>query len=55
MADQVVFSEEVIQSIFGHEAAEDENIDRLKAYYFKSPVYQKVQANVALCSAPRSN
>ncbi|HEY6267991.1 MAG TPA: hypothetical protein VIX11_06825 [Candidatus Acidoferrum sp.] len=48
MTEQVKFTEEIIQSIFGHEAAEDEDIERLKAYYFKSPVYEKVRANVAL-------
>ena len=30
------FTENVIAELFGHEAAEDENIDRLKAYYLKS-------------------
>lgn len=42
------FTEENIQSVFGHEAAESENIDRLKAYYFKSRVYNKVITDLPL-------
>ena len=30
------FSEVEIQQLFGHEAAEDENRDRLREYYFKT-------------------
>ncbi|MGP0171593.1 P-loop ATPase, Sll1717 family [Pseudomonas sp. NCHU5208] len=36
------FTEENIAALFGHEAAEDEDIDRLKAYYFKGKVYSQV-------------
>lgn len=36
------FSEENIAELFGHEAAEDENIERLKSYYFKNNVYNQV-------------
>lgn len=36
------FTEENIAALFGHEAAEDEDIDRLKGYYFKSDVYAQV-------------
>ncbi|MDP1657550.1 MAG: hypothetical protein Q8K91_05400 [Hylemonella sp.] len=36
------FSETNIAQLFGHEAAEDEDIDRLKAYYFKSNVFGQV-------------
>lgn len=39
---QVSFSEQDIQSLFGHEAAEDENIKRLKQYYFKTATYKQV-------------
>lgn len=42
------FSEEVIQSIFGHEAAEDEKPERLKQYYFKSRIFEKVTAPLSL-------
>ncbi|MCB9857576.1 MAG: hypothetical protein H6818_17985 [Phycisphaerales bacterium] len=36
------FSELEIQRLFGHEAAEDEEPDRLREYYFKSAVYEQV-------------
>ncbi|CCU71301.1 P-loop ATPase, Sll1717 family [Thalassolituus oleivorans] len=36
------FTEENIAEIFGHEAAEDEDINRLRAYYFKGKVYSQV-------------
>lgn len=36
------FTEEAIASLFGHEAAEDEDIERLKSYYLKSAVYEQV-------------
>ena len=36
------FSEETIASLFGHEAAEDENIDILRRYYLKSRVYSQI-------------
>jgi len=38
----VNFSEENIAAIFGHEAAEDEDIDRLRSYYFKGKVYSQM-------------
>jgi hypothetical protein len=47
MAD-IVFSEETIQRIFGHEAAEDEEFDRLREYYFKSKTYEKIKADLPL-------
>ena len=31
------FTEENIAALFGHEAAEDEDIERLKSYYFVDP------------------
>ena len=36
------FSEENIAALFGHEAAEDEDIERLKGYYFKGNVYGQI-------------
>ena len=45
---QLVFSEEQIQRLFGHEAAEDENLERLREYYFKSSVYDQVITDLNL-------
>jgi len=42
------FSEQEIQQIFGSEAAEDENIDRLRSYYFKSKTYEEVNSDLPL-------
>jgi hypothetical protein len=42
------FTDDVIQRIFGHEAAEDEESDRLKQYYFKSKIYEKVAVDLPL-------
>lgn len=42
------FSELNIQRLFGQEAAESEEIDRLKEYYFKSKVYSKVIVDLPL-------
>ncbi len=36
------YTEENIAALFGHEAAEDEDIERLKNYYLKSAVYDQV-------------
>lgn len=36
------FKEENIAALFGHEAAEDEDIERLKSYYLKGAVYEQV-------------
>lgn len=44
----ITLTEETIQSIFGHEAAEDEKPQRLKEYYFKNDIYGRVTANVPL-------
>ena len=48
MAPELKFTEEEIQKIFGHEAAEDEQIERLKQYYFKSAIFEKVAADLPL-------
>ena len=42
------FSEENIQKIFGHEAAEDERPERLREYYFKGSAYTSIRANLPL-------
>lgn len=44
----ITFSETEIQNLFGHEAAEDEDIDRLKGYYFKSDIYDRVVNDLPL-------
>lgn len=36
------FTEENIAALFGHEAAEDEDIERLKSYYLKGSIYEQV-------------
>lgn len=36
------YTEETIAKLFGHEAAEDEDIERLRGYYFKSNVFKQV-------------
>jgi len=42
------FTEENIAALFGHEAAEDEDIDRLKGYYFKGNVFEQVANELPL-------
>lgn len=44
----VIFSEDAIQRLFGHEAAEDEEIERLREYYFKSDTYDQVVTDLPL-------
>ena len=39
---QVTFSEPDIQALFGHEAAEDETLERLRQYYFKTATYNQI-------------
>lgn len=45
---QVKFDEETIRAIFGHEAAEDEDIDRLKRYYVKTDIYNAIKSSIPL-------
>lgn len=45
---ELEFNEDTIREIFGHEAAEDETIERLKAYYLKTDVYHSMKSNIAL-------
>ena len=42
------FNEDNIRRLFGHEAAEDESIDRLKEYYLKTDIYSSLKSNVPL-------
>ncbi|MGL4768183.1 MAG: P-loop ATPase, Sll1717 family [Formosimonas sp.] len=42
------FTEEILQKLFGHEAAEDEDPARLREYYFKGKVYEQVVADLPL-------
>ena len=44
----LAFSEQEIQALFGHEAAENESIDRLQQYYFKNNTYKQVVADLPL-------
>ena len=43
-----IFTESNIRSLFGSEAAEDEDIDRLKEYYFKSDTYDHIHNDLPL-------
>jgi hypothetical protein len=42
------FTEEDIRKLFGSEAAEDENPNRLRTYFFKAPLYEQVISNIPL-------
>jgi len=42
------FTEENIQRLFGNEAGESESIERLKEYYFKTPIFDQVASNLPL-------
>ena len=42
------FTEPEIQALFGHEAAEDEDPERLHHYYFKTSTYDQVATDLAL-------
>lgn len=42
------FSEYELQKLFGHEAAEDEEPERLKEYYFKSKAYAQIVNDLPL-------
>lgn len=44
----IVFNEETIRKIFGHEAAEDEDRERLREYYLKSSTYEQATANLPI-------
>jgi len=44
----LTFDDSTNRKIFGHEAAEDEDILRLKEYYFKSKTYERLSADMPL-------
>lgn len=44
----MIFSEENIANLFGHEAAEDEQIERLRNYYFKGNTFDEVANDLPL-------
>lgn len=48
MNNSIEFNEETIRSIFGHEAAEDENPARLKQYYLKTDIYNRIKSDISL-------
>ncbi len=45
---QLSFSEEELQQLFGHEAAEDEEPQRLREYYFKTSIYDQIANDLPL-------
>lgn len=48
MSEVTKFTDEIIQAIFGHEAAENEDVSRLKDYYFKNNVYDSIISDIPL-------
>ncbi len=44
----IEFNEDTIRAIFGHEAAEDETIERLKSYYLKTNIYNSMKSQISL-------
>ncbi len=42
------FNEETIRDIFGHEAAEDEELEKLKKYFIKTDVYKSLRSPIPL-------
>ena len=44
----LTFSETEIQALFGHEAAEDEDPQRLRSYYFKTATYDEIANDLQL-------
>lgn len=47
-APKLEFTEDTIRAIFGHEAAEDETIERLKSYYLKTNIYNSMKSKIPL-------
>jgi hypothetical protein len=45
---KMAFDDNTIRCLFGHEAAEDESIDRLKQYYLKSEIYDSMKSRIPL-------
>lgn len=48
MTKELIFTEENIHKLFGHEAAEDESFERLQSYYIKNKTHDKVMADLPL-------
>ena len=48
MTKELELTEQAIQGLFGHEAAEDEDPKRLKEYYFKGNSYNQVSTDQAV-------
>ena len=48
MSGRLTFTEPEIQRLFGHEAAEDETLSRLREYYFKTTTYEQVVTELPL-------
>ena len=46
--NSLTFDEKEIQALFGHEAAENESIERLREYYFKTSTYDQVITDLSL-------
>lgn len=46
--ENLVFDESNIRLLFGHEAAEDEPIEKLKKYYLKTDVYNQLSSDLSL-------
>lgn len=42
------FDDETIQKLFGNEAAEDEDVKRLKEYYFKNEAYERITVDLPI-------
>ena len=49
----IEFNEDTIRAIFGHEAAEDETIERLKSYYLKTNIYNSMNCLLYTSPSPR--
>ena len=48
MNQEITFTEENISRLFGQEAAEDEDFERLQSYYIKNKTHAKLTANLPL-------
>lgn len=46
MQQKLTFDEETIRTLFGHEAAEDEDIEKLQKYYVKTEIYEKLNSSI---------
>lgn len=46
--ETITFDDATIENLFGNEAADYENIERLREYYFKGKVYSRVTADLPL-------